>query len=184
MEQHSLWFSSATYRRQRNVPVRKSVWKGVGVSCRCSPDWQMKLRCSWQERVAHRWSSPTSMLPQGLEYWWGVELWDQWLNFMESPDIQNQILPIMYLPNTICRFYHCFSSHRWFVKNMKISCWRCSFRFKAQTEKHSHLKRNHFSEMFISGCGELSAKQPCVSAMQITGQGWLTSGLSYLQKYK
>lgn len=131
VKRHSLWFASATYRRQRKVPVRKSVWKrvcGVGwvggggwggvVSCRCSPDWQMKLRCSSQERAAHQWSSPTSMLPQGLEYWWGVELWYQWLKFMESPDIQNQISPIMYLPNTTCRSDHCFSSHRWFVKNM------------------------------------------------------------------
>lgn len=31
---------------------------------------------------------------------------------MESPDIQNQISPIMYLPNTKCRSNRSFSSYR------------------------------------------------------------------------
>lgn len=133
------------------------MWKRVDVRCRCSPDWQMKLRCWSQERAAHQWGSPTSMLPQGLECRRGLEWWDQWLKIMESPDIQNQISPITYLPNTECRSYRCFSFFLpvgWNVKNMKISCWRCSFRLKTKKGKKIKrltFKKNHFNEMFILG---------------------------------
>lgn len=120
------------------------------VKCSCLPDWQIKLRCCPHERSAHWWGAPTSMLPQGLEYWCGMEWWGHWLNIMESPDIQNQVSPVMYLPNKRCRC-------SWF----------------SLYQQHEHVKKTQktFKSEFVSGCGEhprVSAKKSQIQGQAVT----------------